>query len=197
VTIHLGLECVIIRSERSFDRSCSVGIVYLTSLICQCWSSLLERAGSSRELCSREGVEERVVEGRELWTFELCHIRTQLIESPAEDRTKCTERRGSSAGHGCKRSLVEEACTFVAVKQRCAIEDAAGQVASVHAGKGVYRKSVSQLTPRHTGSESKDSTYRWCQYYRQCGRYPDTQRCSPPNLPKPLVLTLHCQWLLQ
>jgi hypothetical protein len=40
-----------------------------------------------------------------------------LIESPAEDRTKLAERRGSSTGHGGERGLVEEASTIVSCNE--------------------------------------------------------------------------------
>jgi hypothetical protein len=106
-----------LRSSRCFDQSCSVDVVHLTCLICQCRSSLLERAGSSREFCSWEGVEERIVKIGQLRTSKGLHIRAQLIESPAEDRTKLAERRGSSTGHGGERGLVEEASTIVSCNE--------------------------------------------------------------------------------
>jgi hypothetical protein len=78
-----------------------------------------------------------VIKGRELWAIEFCHIRTQLIERPAEDRTKLAERRGSSAGHGGKRGLVEEASSIISREQCSTVEDAAGQVAGVYSSEGI------------------------------------------------------------
>ena len=92
---------------------CRHSLVGILDLLELASSSLLERARSSLVLSTWELVEERVVESCELRASELVHVRTKLVECPAEDRTKRTERRSSSAGHGGERSLVEEASAVI------------------------------------------------------------------------------------
>jgi len=69
-----------------------------------------------------------------------------LVECPAEDRTKRTERRSSSAGHGGERSLVEEASAVVSLKQGRAVEDTSGQVTRVDASEAVCLSCVASDT---------------------------------------------------
>ena len=88
-------------------------LIVMSDLLEFASNSVLERAGSGLVLSSWELVEERVIERGELRASELVHVRTKLVECPAEDRTKRTERRSSSAGHGGERSLVEEASAVV------------------------------------------------------------------------------------
>ena len=88
-------------------------LIVMSGLLEFASNSVLERAGSGLVLSSWELVEERVIERGELRAPELIHVRTKLVECPAEDRTKRTERRSSSAGHGGERSLVEEASAVV------------------------------------------------------------------------------------
>ena len=77
-------------------------------------SSLLQRTCSSLVLSTWQVIEQAVVERGKLRATELGHVALKLVECPAENRTKLTERRCGRAGHGSERRLVEEASSVVA-----------------------------------------------------------------------------------